>query len=107
MTEKIQKEEIFEETLEQVSGGSWANSDSDYASGSTPRYSMGQTVYRSLSQAQRQGNHPDRGVIIDITKDKNGNYKKSGLINKEFTYTVRYDNGEVEDDIYESQLYLK
>ena len=85
---------------------SWLDSNFTYKSGDTPKYKVGDKAYRIR-------------IIMPTLKTKKQKFsieyeiigvssKKSGLFFKEFTYTVRaLDNGEVIEDVYESELYDK
>ncbi|MGN1103612.1 MAG: hypothetical protein ACI4QI_01930 [Candidatus Coproplasma sp.] len=97
-------DELLDEELGNVSGGGRFLADSYYSSGDTPLFSVGEKVRYLRCTYQVWFNHPENAVIVDIDKDKNGKYEKSGLIFTEFTYTIRYDDGEIEEDVYESQL---
>lgn len=83
---------------------SWLDSAFTYRSGTTPKYKVGDVVYKLL-------------VISPTLKKKlqkfcveceviNVSSKKSGFIFKEFTYTVKMlKTNEVVEDVYESELY--
>lgn len=82
------KKKVTDDNLEEVTGGGWENAFPRYKSGDTPRYKVGDIVggeYR----------------VASVSK------KKSGLINKEFTYSLVYLNAPdkvYDDNAYESQL---
>lgn len=84
--------EISDDELEGVSGGSWDQSDWFYASGDTPKFAVGEECYYVSGGVSRV-------AIIDI------DYSKRGLRNKEFTYTVEFINcNKTKSSVYESQL---
>lgn len=83
-------EKIHDETLEEVSGGGWSDSDWFYKSGETPLF--------------RVGDRAGPGLVVAAV-----NEEKSGMFRKEFTYRVVYrDNpGKVFDEkAYESQILI-
>lgn len=93
MTDELKKNELNEKQLKDVSGGGWGRAKWGYSSGKTPRFSVGQRVKVDHNFFEHTS-----GVITDIDKDM------SGLINEEFTYTVRFDDGKSESNVYESQM---
>jgi hypothetical protein len=84
---------------------SWLDSNFIYKSGDKPKYKVGDKAYRI------------RIIMPKFLKTKMQKFsieyeiiavsdKKHGLFFKEFTYTVRaLDNGEVIENVYESELY--
>jgi hypothetical protein len=84
---------------------SWLDSNFTYKSGNMPKYKIGDKAYRI------------RIIMPEFLKTKIQKFsieyeiigvseKKSGLFFKEFTYTIQaLDNGEVIEDVYESELY--
>ena len=84
---------------------SWLDSNFTYKSGDTPKYKVGDKAYRIriIMPEFLKTKIQKFSVEYEITKVSN---KKSGLFFKEFTYTIRaLDNGEVIEDVYESELY--
>lgn len=83
---------------------SWLDSNFTYKSGNMPKYKIGDKAYRIriimpvLNTKIQKFSIEYR--IIGVSE------KKSGLFFKEFTYTIQaLDNGEVIEDVYESELY--
>ena len=84
---------------------SWLDSNFTYKSGNMPKYKIGDKAYRIriIMPEFLKTKIQKFSVEYEITKVSN---KKSGLFFKEFTYTIRaLDNGEVIEDVYESELY--
>ena len=84
---------------------SWLDSNFTYKSGDMPKYKIGDKAYRIRiimpkflkTKIQKFSIEYE---IIGVSE------KKSGLFFKEFTYTIQaLDNGEVIEDVYESELY--
>ena len=84
---------------------SWLDSNFLYASGDTPKYKVGDRAYRIRIIMPSNFNTKMQKFsveyeIIEVSS------KKSGLIFREFTYTIRaLDNGEIIEDVYESELF--
>ena len=84
---------------------SWLDSNFTYKSGDTPKYKVGDKAYRiriimPSSFNTKMQKFSVEYEIIEVSS------KKSGLIFREFTYTIRaLDNGEVIEDVYESELF--
>jgi hypothetical protein len=83
---------------------SWFDAVTTYSSGDTPKYKIGDKVYRLLV------------IVPEFNKGKLQKFcvpcevigvstKKSGFIFREFTYTVKSVTGEVIENVYESELY--
>lgn len=101
MAEEIKKNEqevneISDNELEGVSGGGWWKSNPHYSSGNKPLYSVGDKCVVSNGSSLRTV------IVVEVSKEK------SGLINKEFKYTVKnVSDGEIEKDVYESQIKVR
>lgn len=76
---KLPEGELSDDEVENATGGGWGASDIHYASGDTPKFSVGQHVYASTSLYRYYGH------ITSVSSTK------SGAINKEFTYSVLWD----------------
>ena len=85
---------------------SWLDSNFTYKSGDTPKYKVGDKAYRiRIIMPVLNAKIQKFSIEHEIIKVSN---KKSGLFFKEFTYTIRaLDNGEVIEDVYESELFDK
>ena len=83
---------------------SWLDSNFTYKSGDTPKYKVGDKAYRiRIIMPVLNTKIQKFSIEHEIIKVSN---KKSGLFFKEFTYTIRaLDNGEIIEDVYESELY--
>jgi hypothetical protein len=84
---------------------SWLDSNFIYKSGDTPKYKVGDKAYRiRIIMPQFMKTKIQKfSIKYEIVKVSN---KKSGLFFTEFTYTIRaLDNGEIIEDVYESELY--
>lgn len=96
--------EITDEQAGTASGGGWWGSSSGYKSGDTPKFKVGDIVYNFSVRMHYKGR------IVAVSTEK------SGIRNKEFTYTVFWDSWKVgvrweeynktESDVYESELRL-
>ena len=82
----------------------WLDSNFIYASGDKPKYKVGDRAYHiRIIMPTLHTKKQKFSVECEIIKVSD---KKSGLFFKEFTYTVKaLDNGEVIEDVYESELY--
>ena len=83
----------------------WLDSNFTYKSGNTPKYKIGDKAYRvriimpKFLKTKIQ-KFSIQYEIIEVSE------KKYGVFFKEFTYTIRaLDNGEVIENVYESELY--
>lgn len=97
--------ELSDAEAAQASGGNWSWADKQYKSGDTPKFSVGDRVHASYV-------YEYEGYITAVST------KKSGIVNKEFTYTVLWekftkdskspwtDCHKTETNVYESQLKL-
>ena len=84
----------------------WLDSNFTYKSGDKPKYKVGDKAYRiRIIMPTLKTKKQKFSVEYEIIKVSD---KKSGFIFKEFTYTIKaLDNGEVIEDVYESELYDK
>ena len=83
----------------------WLDSNFTYKSGNMPKYKVGDKAYRIriIMPKAFKTKIQKFSVEYEITKVSS---EKSGLFFQEFTYTIRaLDNGEVIEDVYESELY--
>ena len=87
---------------------SWLDAASFYRSGKTPKYKVGDSVYKILVITPKLND----GKVSRLQKFcveceiTNVSTKKSGFIFREFTYTVKMvKTGEVVENVYESELY--
>lgn len=83
---------------------SWLDAASFYSSGKTPKYKVGDKVYKLLVIPPELGKRKLQKfcVACEITSVST---KKSGFIFREFTYTVKMSTGEIVENVYESELY--
>lgn len=84
---------------------SWLDSNFTYKSGDTPKYKVGDKAYRiRIIMPKFLKTKMQKFSIEYEIKKVSG--KKHGLFFKEFTYTIQaLDNGEVIENVYESELY--
>lgn len=85
----------------------WFDAAATYRSGKTPKYKVGDKVYKLLVIPPELGKRKLQKfcVLCEITGVST---KKSGFIFKEFTYTVKMTKtGEVVENVYESELYTE
>jgi hypothetical protein len=84
----------------------WFDASATYSSGKTPKYKVGDKVYKLLV------------ILPELNKRKLQKFcvpcevtgvstKKSGFIFREFTYTIKSATGEVTENVYESELYTE
>ena len=84
----------------------WFDASVTYSSGKTPKYKVGDKVYKLLV------------ILPELNKRKLQKFcvpceiaevstKKSGFIFREFTYTVKSPAGELAENVYESELYTE
>ena len=85
--------ELSDEELGNVDGGGYWSSKSGYKSGDYPLFCMYQEVIVQSFLSSKK-----RATIHSVHSERS---------HGEFTYAVQYENGEVEDDIYESQMMQK
>lgn len=83
---------------------SWLDAASFYSSGKTPKYKVGDKIYKLLVIPPELGKRKLQKfcVACEITSVST---KKSGFIFREFTYTVKMSTGEIVENVYESELY--
>jgi hypothetical protein len=81
----------------------WFDASAIYSSGKTPKYKVGDKVYRLLVISPTLKRKLQKFCvaceIVGVSE------KKSGFIFREFTYSVKSATGEVTEDVYESELY--
>lgn len=82
----------------------WVDASATYSSGKTPKYKVGDKVYRVLVISPTLKRKLQKFCVpCEITGVST---KKSGFIFREFTYTVKMLNtGEIVENVYESELY--
>jgi hypothetical protein len=84
----------------------WFDAAATYRSGDTPKYKIGDIAYKLVV------------IMPELNKRKLQKFcmpceitgvstKKSGIIFREFTYTVKLGTGEVIENVYESELYTE
>lgn len=85
---------------------SWLDAATFYRSGDTPKYKVGDKVYKLLVIPPELGKRKLQKfcVACEITSVST---KKSGFIFREFTYTVKMPTGEIVENVYESELYAE
>lgn len=84
----------------------WFDAAATYRSGKTPRYKVGDKVYRLLVIPPELGKRKLQKFCIEC-QVTGISTKKSGFIFREFTYTVKMSTGEVVENVYESELYAE
>lgn len=85
----------------------WLDSNFTYKSGDTPKYKVGDQVYRILIIMPKLLKTKIQKFSVAYTI-KEVSTKKSGLFFKEFTYTIQaIDTGEIIENVYESELYTE
>lgn len=85
----------------------WFDAAATYSSGKTPKYKVGDRVYKLLVILPELNKRKLQKFCVpcEVTEVSD---KKSGFIFREFTYTVKMVNtGEVVEDVYESELYTE
>lgn len=97
MNDEKKRGEVQDKALNNVVGGDKNASTGLYWSGDEPLYRVGQRV--RIRTAPYYDVTEYHNVEITAVGGKTG-----GTIFKEFVYTVLYDNGKTESDIYESQV---
>lgn len=85
----------------------WFDAAFTYRSGDTPKYKVGDTVYKLLAILPEFNKRKLQKFCVpcEVTEVSS---KKSGFIFREFTYTVKMlKTGEAVEDVYESELYTE
>ena len=84
----------------------WFDAAATYRSGKTPKYKVGDQVYRLLVIPPEFNKRKLQKFCVpcEITGVST---KKSGFIFREFTYTVKSMTGELTENVYESELYAE
>lgn len=82
----------------------WFDAAATYRSGKTPKYKVGDKVYKLLIILPELGKRKLQKFCVECTVTSVST-KKSGIIFREFTYTVKMSTGEVVENVYESELY--
>lgn len=82
----------------------WFDAAATYRSGKTPKYRVGDKVYKLLVIPPEIGKRKLQKFCVECTVTSVST-KKSGFIFREFTYTVKMSTGEVVENVYESELY--
>ena len=85
---------------------SWLDAASFYSSGKTPKYKVGDKVYKLLVIPPEIGKRKLQKFCVACVITEVSN-KKSGFIFREFTYTVKMSTGEIVENVYESELYTE
>jgi hypothetical protein len=84
----------------------WFDAAATYRSGKTPKYKVGDKVYKLLVIPPELGKRKLQKFCVPCTVT-GVSTKKSGFIFREFTYTVKMSTGEVIENVYESELYTE
>ena len=84
----------------------WFDAAATYRSGKTPKYKVGDKVYKLLVIPPEIGKRKLQKFCVECTVTSVST-KKSGFIFREFTYTVKMSTGEVVENVYESELYTE
>lgn len=84
----------------------WFDAAATYSSDKTPKYKVGDKVYRLLVILPELNKRKLQKFCVpcEITEVST---KKSGFIFREFTYTVKSSTGEFTENVYESELYTE
>ena len=85
----------------------WFDAAATYRSGKTPKYKVGDKVYKLLVIPPELGKRKLQKFCVEC-KVTGVSTKKSGLIFREFTYTVKMlKTNETVENVYESELYTE
>jgi hypothetical protein len=84
----------------------WFDAAATYRSGKTPKYKVGDKVYKLLVIPPELGKRKLQKFCVEC-EITGVSTNKSGFIFREFTYTVKMSTGEVVDNVYESELYIE
>ena len=84
----------------------WFDAAATYRSGKTPKYKVGDKVYKLLVIPPELGKRKLQKFCVECTVTSVST-KKSGFIFREFTYTVKSTTGELVKNVYESELYTE
>jgi hypothetical protein len=83
----------------------WFDASATYSSSKTPKYKVGDKVYRVFTISPTAKRKLQKFCIpCEITEVST---KKSGFIFKEFTYTIKSETDKIIENVYESELYSK
>jgi hypothetical protein len=84
----------------------WFDAAATYRSGKTPKYKVGDKVYRLLVIPPEFNKRKLQKFCVPCVVT-GVSTKKSGFIFREFTYTVKSTTGEITENVYESELYTE
>jgi hypothetical protein len=84
----------------------WFDAAATYRSGKTPKYKVGDKVYKLLVIPPELGKRKLQMFCVEC-EITGVSTNKSGFRFREFTYTVKMSTGEVVDNVYESELYIE
>ena len=85
----------------------WFDAAATYSSGKTPKYKVGDKVYKLLVILPKLNERKLQKFCVPCAIT-GVSTKKSGFIFREFTYTVKMLNtGETVENVYESELYAE
>ena len=85
----------------------WFDAAVTYRSGKTPKYKVGDRVYKLLVIPPELGKRKLQKFCAEC-EITGVSAKKSGFIFREFTYTVKMlKTGEIVENVYESELYTE
>lgn len=84
----------------------WLDAAATYSSGDTPKYKVGDKVYKLLVIPPEFNKRKLQKFCVpcEITGVST---EKSGFIFREFTYTAKSATGELTENVYESELYTE